>query len=367
MNDDRLERLVAGALEEKARAAVGDDRAVPQLDAHTSHRAVTGRRRRTAWLAPLAAAAAVVVVALGLVFAFRSAPSKDHQQRVAAGPSAGAPATATPLSTAPSTPAVATTPVHVKLKFSDGSTFGVGIPVIAYVSRRITDASGFARATTVTVNGQPAQGAWYFENSAEPGYPLEAHFRMPDYWPAHSKIHLDLPVRGMAAGRGLAFDDSLTLDFSTGAANVATVDDLTHKMTLLSDGRLVGTYPVSLGGTSTPTSRGTKVIMEKGASICMRGPGYYECGVKYTQRLTYGGEYLHAAPWNTSNLGRLDSSNGCTNLSITDAAMLYKTLQIGDVVTYPNARGPMMQLAQGYGDWNVAWSQWLSGGAVRTS
>ena len=104
-------------------------------------------------------------------------------------------------------------------------------------------------------------------------------------------------------------------------------------MTVVSDGKPYGTFPVSLGATNTPTARGTKVIMEKGASICMRGPGYYECGVKYTQRLTYGGEYLHSAPWNLGNIGRFDSSNGCTNLRPADAKQLYDFLGVGDVVS----------------------------------
>jgi lipoprotein-anchoring transpeptidase ErfK/SrfK len=110
------------------------------------------------------------------------------------------------------------------------------------------------------------------------------------------------------------------------------------------------------------------VIMEKGRSICMRGPGYYECGVKYTQRLTYGGEYLHSAPWNVSNInnGR-DSSNGCTNLLPADAQKLYGFLGVGDVVIYPNANGPAMTLGAGYGDWNLNWSSWLTGGLVQTA
>jgi hypothetical protein len=48
-----------------------------------------------------------------------------------------------------------------------------------------------------------------------------------------------------------------------------------------------------------------------------------------------------------------------------DAKKVYGFLGIGDVVLFPNANGPHMQLGQGYGDWNVAWSQWLTGGALR--
>jgi lipoprotein-anchoring transpeptidase ErfK/SrfK len=107
--------------------------------------------------------------------------------------------------------------------------------------------------------------------------------------------------------------------------------------------------------------------MEKGRDISMRGPGYFDAHVKYTQRLTYDGEYLHSAPWNVYNITHgIDSSNGCTNLLPADATKLYGYLGIGDVVQYPNANGPRMQLGQGYGDWNVTWSLWQTGGAIPT-
>ena len=133
------------------------------------------------------------------------------------------------------------------------------------------------------------------------------------------------------------------------------------------DGKPIGHYPVSLGANSTPTESGVKVVIAKGSPVCMSGPGYHECGIKYTQRLTYGGEYLHAAPWNVANIKRgVDSSNGCTNLLLTDARKLYAELEVGDPVLYPNADGPPMTPSQGYGDWNVPWKTWLTGGLVPT-
>ena len=108
--------------------------------------------------------------------------------------------------------------------------------------------------------------------------------------------------------------------------------------------------------------------MQKGLSICMHGPGYNECGIKYTQRLTYGGEYLHSAPWNVYNIENgIDTSNGCTNLLPLDASRLYAQSEVGDVVQFPNADGPKMTAGAGYGDWNVSWPTWLRGGLVRTS
>jgi lipoprotein-anchoring transpeptidase ErfK/SrfK len=259
--------------------------------------------------------------------------------------------------------------VHVKLANADGSTYGVGMPVIAYFSKKITSASALSQATTVTVNTQPAQGAWYFEPSAAfPGYPIEGHFRPQNFWPAHATIHVGLPIKGLSAGPGLAYDDSLTLDFATGPADIATVDDVSHTLSLTVDGAPEGTYPVSLGASDTRTRSGIKVIMEKGTTVCMHGPGYNECGIKFDQRLTYDGEYLHSAPWNIYNITHgIDSSNGCTNMLPADAQKLYGILGIGDVVEYPNANGGKMQLGQGYGDWNLPWALWQTGGAVSTT
>jgi lipoprotein-anchoring transpeptidase ErfK/SrfK len=251
----------------------------------------------------------------------------------------------------------------------DGSQVGVGMPIILLLTRPIKDARAFAAATKVTVNGNAVHGGWYFESKyGDPGYPIEADYRTESYWPGHAQIHLGLKVKGLSAGTGLVFANDLTLDFTTGPANILTVDNSTHKVTVVSDGKVWGTFPTSLGASNTPTRRGIKVIMEKGASICMTGPGYHECGVQYTQRLTYDGEYLHAAPWNTYNIGHgINSSNGCTNLYTEDAKKLYDFLEIGDVVKYPNADGPQMALGDGYGDWNVSWGQWQTGGLYRVS
>jgi lipoprotein-anchoring transpeptidase ErfK/SrfK len=298
---------------------------------------------------------------------------------------AAASSTATAAAPLPSTSATTSTPpkptgkpVHVSSAvLSDGSTVGVGLPIILLLSRPITSAKAFAAATRVTVNGRRVSGGWYFERKyGDKGHPIEADYRLPNYWPGHAQIHLGLKVKGLSAGPGLQFANDLSLDFATGAANIATVDNATHRLTVISDGNqwpnASTTFPVSLGASNTPTRRGTKVIMEKGASICMSGPGYHECDVRYTQRLTYDGEYLHSAPWNClgspgcigpqHNIGSANSSNGCTNLTPRDAQRLYDFLEIGDVVKFPNADGPLMALGDGYGDWNVPWPQWRTGG-----
>jgi lipoprotein-anchoring transpeptidase ErfK/SrfK len=327
--------------------------------------------RRFRRAAQLFAALTVLALALTACGSDKVGPSTTKIVTKTAGgaPSGSTGSSSTAAKPSPSRSTKPARPVHVSLKFGDGQTLGVGIPIIAYLSRPITDARAFAAATKVTVNGRPVHGAWYFERKyGDPGHPIEADYRLVKYWPGHSRIHLALPVKGLSAGPGLAFDNSLTLDFATGVSRIVTVDDATHKLTVMADGKLWGRFPVSLGASATRTRRGTKVIMEKGASICMSGPGYSECGVKFTQRLTYDGEYLHSAPWNSYNITHgIDSSNGCTNLFPADAEKLYHFLDVGDPVQYPNANGPLMQIGDGYGDWNISWPQWQLGGLYRTS
>jgi lipoprotein-anchoring transpeptidase ErfK/SrfK len=335
-----LERRLGEAFDAAARASV-DDAAAPPTPRFAA--AAPGRRPGR-WLAPMAAAAAVVAV-VGSVLAVRAG---EHHQR---------------------TPAAAGAPVRIRLATGDGGTYGVGMPVVAYFSRQFASAKSLSAATTITIDDKQVHGAWYFERSTQrPGYPVEGHLRLRDYWPADARITVQIESRHLSGGPGYTFANAARLTFSTGPRVVAVVDDATHRLSITRDGKPMGSYPVALGAAATPTSRGVKVIMQKDPAVCLRGPGFHECGVRYAEQLTYSGEYLHAAPWNMANIkmGR-DTSNGCTNLLPSDAAALYKTLTVGDVVVYPDATGPPMRADAGYGDWNVPWSVWQGGGLIPNS
>lgn len=273
--------------------------------------------------------------------------------------------TATPAPT--ESPKPTGKPVHVRLYQADGSTYGVGMPIIAYLSASISDAKDFAEATKVTVDGAEVEGAWHFQKSAiYKGYPLEAHYRTEKYWPAHADIHLDLAVQGLAAGPGWVFDNSLTLDMSTGAANISKIDGKTERMVVTSDGKTKFTFPVSLGAAKTPTFSGTKIVMEKSKLERMVGEGY-DVKVPWSVRVTNSGEFIHSASWNGGNIGRRSTSHGCTNLTVADAKKYFDFAQVGDVTVYTNTGGGTMPSWDGYGDWNLSWTTWQTGGAVPTS
>ena len=76
---------------------------------------------------------------------------------------------------------------------------------------------------------------------------------------------------------------------------------------------------------------------------------------------------IHSAPWNTANIGKHSTSNGCTNLSTANALLYFNQAQIGDPAVYTNTGGPVMPVWDGYGDWNVPWSAWQGGGLMATT
>jgi lipoprotein-anchoring transpeptidase ErfK/SrfK len=313
-------------------------------------------RRRLLGLAGLGAAQALLT-ACGA-----GSPTAQWNPGASAGASGSAPGGS------PSPTAASGKPVHVRLYESDGGVYGVGLPIIAYLSAEITSSQAMSGATRVTVNGTAAQGAWYFQRSAiYADYPMEAHFRLQDYWPAHAAIRLDLPIKGLSAGTGWVFDNSLTLDMSTGARNIANVDGHTERMIVSSDGATVFTFPVSLGKATAPTFLGTKVVMEKNAVKEMIGttPGQeYDLKVPWSVRITNSGEFIHSASWNGGNIGQRSTSHGCTNLTVADAKKYFDFAQIGDVAVYTNTGGTVMPSWDGYGDWNLPWGTWQAGGLV---
>ena len=108
------------------------------------------------------------------------------------------------------------------------------------------------------------------------------------------------------------------------------------------NGQLARTMPISAGKAGWETRSGTKVIIEKFRRKTMDAstigvdesdPEYYNLSdVEYALRVTYSGEFLHAAPWSVGSQGSANVSHGCVGMSTSDAAWLYDHTSRGDVV-----------------------------------
>lgn len=303
-------------------------------------------------------------------------------QTVTPSASSASPSGTAPATSSSSASCAKTTKVHLSSLENDGTTWGIGMPIILYATPHPANTIEFNKGVTVTVNGDPADGAWYWEQPSidqKKTGTFEAHYRLRNgtYWPAHADIEVKLDLAGKSAGDCMVYDGNLSsVSISTGDANISYVDAGSKTMVVTKDGKSVKTIPVSLGAAKTPTYNGVKVVMQKGeaanpavsdalrpnGAVRMVGDGYDEI-VNWSVRVTNSGEYVHAAPWN-SHIGQLSTSNGCTNLTVADAKWFYDFSQVGDVVEYKNTDGGKMPPLDGYGDWNLPWQVWSQGGLL---
>jgi lipoprotein-anchoring transpeptidase ErfK/SrfK len=246
-----------------------------------------------------------------------------------------------------------------------GETVGVGMPVIVTFDVPVTNKASFEKHMTVTA--KPAQaGSWHWISDTE------AHWRPKTYWKAGSDVHVDVDVNSVPAGNGIYGQESRELNFHVGDAHIYRVNTVTHQMKVFSNGKLLRTIPITTGQQPAYTTRsGTKVIIEKFASkdmnsetVGITGADAYNIkGVQWAMRLTYSGEFIHAAPWSVSSQGVANVSHGCTGMSTENAAWLYAMSRRGDVVEYTGTDKPMT-LTNGYGDWNESFKQYEQGSAL---
>ena len=90
-----------------------------------------------------------------------------------------------------------------------------------------------------------------------------------------------------------------------------------------------------------------------------KDPNYYNIVVHWALRLTYSGEFLHAAPWSVGSQGRANVSHGCTGMSDTNAKWMYDNSHVGDVVVFVGSKRPL-EWGNGYTAWNKSFSDWSS-------
>lgn len=303
--------------------------------------------------------ATIALTVMTLVAGCSSANSNNNAGPKQAGTKAKASAPASP-SPSPSPKPPPGAPVHASLFQGDGRTYGIGMPIIMRFNRPVTDPTEIEKTIEVTTEPTSGRGAWYWFSKTE------AHYRPPKYWPAHATIDLKAPLKGVSAGPGLTFDNDLTLTMRTGPAHVSTIDPNTLRMTVTTDGKVARVLPVSLGKPGHRTYAGVKVVSEKSNPRRMisdppTGPGSYNLLVPWSVRVTNSGEFVHAAPWN-SQVGESSESHGCTNMRPADAQWFYNFSNIGDVVVTSQGSGmPAMRAWDGWGDWNLTWTQWNAG------
>jgi lipoprotein-anchoring transpeptidase ErfK/SrfK len=249
----------------------------------------------------------------------------------------------------------------------DGDTVGVGMPIVIEFSKDIPKARRAAVERRLFVRSTPAvQGSWYWWSDSE------VHYRPKAYWAPGTKVSLRAAIGGLPMGYGNYGKRDRFVDFRIGDHVVTKVDSAAHVARVYRNGALIRTMPASLGKSSTPTSSGTMVVMDKQSEMTFDSgtfgvpantPGGYRQKVKWDVRFTWGGEFFHSAPWSVGDQGRRNVSHGCVNLSPSNARWFFDLAKKGDVVEVVNT-GRGVAPGNGWTDWNVPWSKYLEGSAL---
>ena len=248
----------------------------------------------------------------------------------------------------------------------DGETVGVGMPVVVNFDVGVTDKKAIQKHMSVTSSPQqPGSWHWLSDN--------EVHWRPKTYWRAGTDVSVDIDVNSVPAGNGIYGQESRRISFHVGDSVISRVSATTHQMKTFINGKLAKTTPITTGKAGHTTRSGVKVIMEKFRQKRMNSEtvgidpasadGYDIDDVEYAMRVTYSGEFLHAAPWSVGDQGRANVSHGCTGMSTADAKWIYDHSRRGDVVEYTGTDRPMT-LTNGYGDWNASYASWRAGSAL---
>jgi lipoprotein-anchoring transpeptidase ErfK/SrfK len=201
-----------------------------------------------------------------------------------------------------------------------GEVVGVGMPVTVTFMKPVVDRAAAERSIDVTSpNAPPGTFTWLNESAVQ--------FTPTGFWPAHSTIALSV--------------GGAKTSFQTGAAVVGVADIDAHTFTVSIDGQVAREMPASMGKSKHSTPVGTFTALEKQSPVIMDSrtigiplsdPEGYKLTVYDAVRVTWGGVYVHGAPWSVGSQGNANVSHGCINLSPDNAAWYYDTVSVGDPI-----------------------------------
>lgn len=254
-------------------------------------------------------------------------------------------------------------PMSVRTTLSDDQTVGVGAPIVfsfgSTVAKKYRDDVEHRLSVKVTDKDgkkRKVEGSWAWLPD-DPQSRL--HFRPKDFWPAHSKVSVDAPLKNVPTTADTVGQNDLTLDFDIGRKQVVKADAKSHRMVVTRDGKEVMNFPASLGAAKSPSYNGTHVVMSKAPDYTMTSEQWdYETEVRWAVRIHNNGEFIHAAPWSTGVQGSANVSHGCINLSTARAKQYYDSAIFGDPVEITGSKVSLTTAASDISDWVYDWDDW---------
>ena len=254
------------------------------------------------------------------------------------------------------------------LYLADGKTYGVAMPIVVEFPDGVADADKAVIEKRLFAKVDPPQPAvWHWDSNRQ------VEFRGKEYWKPGTKISMRSGFGGLPLANGKYGDVDRTASVTiSDHATVFTADNATKKLTVTRDGQVVKEAPVSLGKPSTPSSYGHMVVMSKDdktvfdstADGCPKGcADYYRADIEFAERLTWGGEFIHAAPWSVDDQGKRNVSHGCVNMSTDNAKWVFDNILVGDPVIVLGTERKLVQ-GNGWTVWDISWDEAVKGSAL---
>jgi lipoprotein-anchoring transpeptidase ErfK/SrfK len=252
-------------------------------------------------------------------------------------------------------------PTGLNMLDSNTNSYGVAMPVAVRFDEEVPKSARPAVERRLFITSSPAQpGAWRWFTGREVLY------RPQNYWQPGTKLSVRALLDGVPLGNGRYGDRDHTATGTIGREFTMKVDNKSKSMSVYQSGKLLKTMPVSLGKPSTPSSSGTMVIMERARqtifdTFAELGPREgYRINIQWAQRITWGGQFIHSAPWSVWDQGRDNVSHGCINLSPSNARWLFERTRVGDPITVQGTEAKL-DPGDGWTAWNMSWAEYLKG------
>lgn len=245
----------------------------------------------------------------------------------------------------------------------DDHTYGVAMPVVVEFSEQIPEKARAQVESRLFVTTTPAQpGVWHWMSGRQVTY------RAPEYWKPGTVLSVRAALKGVPMGEGRYGDDDRKATAKIAGEKLELIVKNSNKhIDVFRNGKKVKSMPVSLGKASTPSSSGTMVIMDKQESTIFDTTGepgdQYRVAIQYAQRLTWGGEFIHSAPWSVGDQGNRNVSHGCLNVSPSNAVWLFQNTHVGDPVTVKGT-GVKLERGNGFTAWDLSWKEFVKGSAL---
>jgi lipoprotein-anchoring transpeptidase ErfK/SrfK len=252
----------------------------------------------------------------------------------------------------------------------DGKTFGKAMPILLDFPRSfsVPEDKRASVEKRLFVSSKPKQvGAWHWFS----GNHLE--YRPKDFWKPGTKINVRYGLAGLPLGGGVYGSGDVTA-----TVNIDTKDREVHvsnkdkNLKATEDGKTVKTMDVSLGKDAKPSYSGTMAIMEKKEKTTFDttdepechgkegGENCYKAKIKFAQRLTWSGQFIHSAPWSVADQGHRNVSHGCVNVSDKNAEWIFNFTDVGTPVIIEGT-GHNLPAGDGFTAYNLSWDDFLKG------